>query len=136
MGKIKFYTDARKAGMPFIGINEDGFQNAVFMLDTGSTENILFGYVYQQAKQQLKVVEGDYTVTGIDGQPQKVTRVSGYMPFLGKNHEMTFLVRDDDDAGLMLSEAMGFNIIGIIGTLFMAENDWVLDFGRQEVLIP
>jgi hypothetical protein len=49
---------------------------------------------------------------------------------------MTFLVRDDDDAGLMLSEAMGFNIIGIIGTLFMAENDWVLDFGRQEVLIP
>ena len=82
------------------------------------------------------MVEGDYTVTGIDGQPQKVTRVSGYMPFLGKNHEMTFLVRDDDDAGLMLSEAMGFNIIGIIGTLFMAENDWVLDFGRQEVLIP
>jgi hypothetical protein len=31
---------------------------------------------------------------------------------------------------------MGFPIVGIIGTLFMAEHDWVLDFGKQEVLIP
>ena len=46
MGKIKFYADASKVGMPFISVNEGGFQNAVFMIDTGSTENVLFGYVY------------------------------------------------------------------------------------------
>ncbi len=28
------------------------------------------------------------------------------------------------------------SIIGMIGTQFMAEHDWVLDFGKQEVLIP
>lgn len=135
MGKVKLYKDARKVGMPFICINEGGFQNAVFLIDTGSTENILFGYVYQQAKELLKESEGNYTVTGIDGKPQKVIRVIGNVPFCGKSHEMSFLVRDDD-AGKMLSQEMGFPIVGIIGTLFMAEHNWVLDFGKQEILIP
>ena len=136
MGKIKFYADATKVGMPFVCVNERGFQNAVFILDTGSTGNILFGYVYEQAKDQLKEEEGDYTVTGIDGQPQKVVRVIGNVPFCGKSYEISFLVRNDDDAGKLLSEEMGFPIVGIIGTLFIAEHDWVLDFGKQEVLIP
>ena len=136
MGKIKFCMDATKAGLPFICINKEGFQNAVMLIDTGSTNNVLFGYVYQQVKHQLKEVEGEYTVTGIDGKPQKVANVMGYMPFCGKKYEMSFLVRDEDDAGKALSEEFGFNVIGIIGTVFMAEHDWVLDFGKQEVLIP
>ncbi len=136
MGKIKFYMDATKAGLPFICINEGGFHNAVMLIDTGSTNNVLFGYVYQQVKHQLKEMEGDYTVTGIDGKPQKVAKVMGYMPFCGKKYEMSFLVSDENDPGKALSEEFGFNVIGMIGTLFMAEHDWVLDFGKQEVLIP
>ncbi len=136
MGRIKFYTDATKTGLPFICINEGGFQNAVMLIDTGSTNNVLFGYVYQQVKHQLKEVEGDYTVTGIDGKPRKVANVMGYMPFCGKKYEMSFLVNDENDAGKALSEELGFNVIGMIGTLFMAEHDWVLDFGKQEALIP
>lgn len=53
MGKIKFYVDAAKVGMPFVCVNEGGFQNVVFMIDTGSTDNILFRYIYEQAKDQL-----------------------------------------------------------------------------------
>jgi hypothetical protein len=116
MGKIKFYADATKVGMPFVCVNEGGFHNAIFMLDTGSTGNILFGYVYEQAKEQLKEAEGDYTVTGIDGQPQKVLRVIGNVPFCGKSYDMSFLVRNDDDAGRLLFEEMRFPIVGI-GTL-------------------
>ena len=136
MRKIKFYADASKVGMPFISINEGGFQNAIFLLDTGSNENVLFGYVYQQIKHQLKEVEGNYSITGIDGNPKKVTKVMGYMPFCGKYYEMSFLVRDEDDAGRLFSKEMGFLVIGIIGTFFMTEHGWVIDFGKQEVLIP
>lgn len=136
MGKIKFYADAAKVGMPFISVNEGGFQNAVFMIDTGSTENVLFGYVYEQAKDQLKEAEGRYTITGIDGKPKEVKPVIGYVPFCGKEYEMKFLVRDDDDAGIALSQAMGFSVIGLIGTLFMVEHGWVIDFANQEVIIP
>ena len=44
------------------------------------------------------------------------------------------LVREDDDAGVMLSQEMGFPVCGIIGTLFMAEHGWMLDFANQEVV--
>lgn len=136
MGKIKFYADASKVGMPFISVNEGGFQNAVFMIDTGSTENVLFGYVYKQAKDQLKEAEGEYTITGIDGKPKEVKPVIGCVPFCGQDYEMKFLVKDDDDAGIALSQAMGFTVIGLIGTYFMVEHGWVIDFANQEILIP
>ena len=136
MGKIKFYVDAAKVGMPFICVNEGGFKDVMFLIDTGSTDNVLFGYVYEQAKDQLKEAEGRYTITGIDGKPKEVKPVIGYVPFCGKEYEMKFLVRDDDDAGIALSQAMGFTVIGLIGTLFMLEHEWVIDFANQEILIP
>ena len=136
MGKIKFYVDAAKVGMPFVCVNEGGFQNVVFMIDTGSTDNVLFGYVYEQAKDQLKEAEGRYTITGIDGKPKEVKPVIGYVPFCGKEYEMKFLVRGDDDAGIALSNVMGFTVIGLIGAYFMVEHGWVIDFANQEILIP
>ena len=48
---------------------------------------------------------------------------------------MKFLVRGDD-AGIALSKAMGFSVIGMIGTYFMVEHGWVIDFANQEILIP
>ena len=136
MGKNKFYADAAKVGMPFICVNEGGFKDVMFLIDTGSTDNVLFGYVYEQAKDQLKEAEGRYTITGIDGKPKEVKPVIGYVPFCGKEYEMKFLVRDDDDAGIALSQAMGFSVIGLIGTYFMVEHGWVIDFANQEILIP
>lgn len=135
MGKIKFYVDAAKVGMPFVCVNEGGFQNVVFMIDTGSTDNILFRYIYEQAKDQLEETDGKFTVTGIDGKAQEVMQVIGYVPFCGKEYEMKFLVRGDD-AGIALSKAMGFSVIGLIGTYFMVEHGWVIDFANQEILIP
>ena len=135
MGKIKFYVDAAKVGMPFVCVNEGGFQNVVFMIDTGSTDNILFRYIYEQAKDQLEETDGKFTVTGIDGKAKEVKQVIGYVPFCGKEYEMKFLVRGDD-AGIALSKAMGFSVIGMIGTYFMVEHGWVIDFANQEILIP
>lgn len=136
MRKMKFYADVTKVGMPFICVNEGGFQNAVFIIDTGSNNNVLFRYVYEQAKDQLEEAEGEYTIIGIDGIPKEVKVLKGYVPFCGKEYEMTFLVRDDDDAGIELSKEMGFTIIGLIGSLFMAEHRWMIDFSNQEVIIP
>ena len=121
MGRIKFYADAAKVGMPFISISVEGFQ-MIMMIDTGSTNNVLFRYVYQQVREQLREVETDYTITGIDGKPNKVICVVGSALLGGNRHEMSFLVRED------------FPVCGIIGTLFMAEHGWMLDFANQEVV--
>ena len=49
---------------------------------------------------------------------------------------MNFLLNEEDGAFVQLSQEMGFPISGIIGTSFMAEHGWVLDYGKQEVVIP
>ena len=139
MGKIRFYTDATRVGMPFININEGGSEKSIMLIDTGSTDNSLFAYAYNQAKEQFKEVEGvDNTLYGIEGKEAKAKCVVGTMNFLGKDREMYFLVREDDesDAGLLLSEQMGFPVVGIIGTFFMAEHNWKIDFANQEIIIP
>lgn len=68
--------------MPFISVNESGFKDAVFLVDTGSTDNNLFGYIYEQVKDLLKEdTEEEYTLIGIDGKTQKVIRVISNVPF-------------------------------------------------------
>ena len=75
-------------------------------------------------------------MTGIDGVATKVIKVGGTLPLCGKEYEITFLIREDNSIIQVLSEQMGFHIAGIIGTTFMAEHDWLIDFGKQEVVIP
>ena len=48
---------------------------------------------------------------------------------------MTFLVKEDDLAGKQLSEEMGFPVCGFIGSRFMVEDGWVIDFAHQEIII-
>lgn len=136
MVRIKFYADATEVGMPFINIGEKSSQNMIMLLDSGSNENILFGEAYQQMKHLFSELEGDYSVTGIEGVPTKVIKVEGTLPLCGKEHEITFLIRKECSVVQDLSEQMGFHIAGIIGTTFMAEHDWLIDFGKQEVVIP
>ena len=45
-------------------------------------------------------------------------------------------VREDNIAGIELSKEMGSPITGLIGTFFMAEQAWIIDFMRQEIVIP
>ena len=139
MGKIRFYADATKVGMPFININEGGSEKVIMLIDTGSTYNSLFAYAYKQAKEKYKEVEGgDHFLYGIEGKEAKAKCVVRTMNFLGKEREMYFLVKEDDetDAGLLLSEQMGFPVVGIIGTFLMAEHNWKIDFANQEIIIP
>jgi len=67
MSKIKFWGDASKLGMPYIEIKGEGFNHMLMMVDTGSSSNILFDYVYEQVKDVLKPVEGEWRITGING---------------------------------------------------------------------
>lgn len=135
MEKIIFYADATEKGLPFIRIQEGKFEGLVFMIDTGSNDNILFGYAYQQLKDMMAPVEGQSSLYGIDGKPTNVDLASGKFSFFGKEHDMVFLIREDDEAGKLLSQEMGFPICGIIGTKFMLEHNWIINFAKQEIVV-
>ena len=134
--RIPFYADANVMGMPFIRISEGAFKGIVMVIDTGCTDNVMFGYAYQQLKDRMIPLEEMVNHFGIDGIGTTRKMASGVLAFCGKEYEMTFVVREDNVAGIELSKEMGFPITGLIGTYFMAEQGWVIDFGKQEVLIP
>lgn len=134
--KIRFFADATETGVPFIRIEEGDFEGIVMLLDTGSNDNVMFGYAYHQLKGLMKPVEGQRNVYGIDGKIKTVNIVSGIIPFCGRKYEMNFLVREDNEAAMLISKDMGFPVSGIIGTNFLVEHGWMLDFGKQEVVIP
>ena len=72
MGKIRFYADASKVGLPFIEIKDEGDNDgSIWLVDTGSNDNILFGYIYRQVKDAMTPVEGNYNLYGIDGKKNR-----------------------------------------------------------------
>lgn len=135
-GRISFYSDATKMGMPFIRISEGKLKGIIMMIDTGASSNVLFGTAYNQLRDNFVPVEGDASIFGIDGHSGKADTVSGTVSFCGKQHEMTFLVRKESDAFEGLYQDLGLPISGIIGTNFMGEHNWMIDFGKQEIVIP
>ncbi len=52
----------QKTGLPLI-ISSD---NLCFLIDTGSTHNILFSFVYEHFKDRFKVLEERRNIIGID----------------------------------------------------------------------
>lgn len=135
-GKIKFYADAKQLGLPFIAITEGDYAGLVLLIDTGSNDNIIFGYTYSQVQDSLKPLGENGSIYGLDGIKTEVHFVEWGLSFCGKKHDMRFLVREDDTALRQLSKDMGFPVAGIIGTKFMVEHGWMIDFAHQEIRIP
>ena len=134
--RIQFYADVLKKGRPFIHVKDGDFKDVVFLINTGSSGNTLFDYAYQQLKDVLTEEEGKSDIMGMDGTITSLKKVSGKISFCGKEHPIMFNIKKDDKAIIKLSLKMGFPIAGIIGTSFMAELGWLIDFGRQEIVIP
>ena len=105
-------------------------------IDTGSNDNSIFGFAYCQLEDLFTPIEGERKVYGMDGNAIVVSCIRGCFTFCGKEYEMNFLLNKEDGAFVQLSQEMGFPISGIIGTKFLAEHGWVLDYGKQEVVIP
>lgn len=134
--KMRFFADVTEKELPFIQIPIDDTKGFTMLIDTGSNNNVMFGYAYEQLKDRMNETDGTCLMYGIDGNPFTVINVEGTFSICGKENNMSFLLRTDDEAGKLLSQDMGFPVAGIIGTKFMAEHGWMLDFAHQEILIP
>ena len=133
---ISFFADATIIGLPFIRVAEGDFEGLVFLIDTGSNDNIIFGYAHKELEDMFVAVEGTSSLYGIDGKKTDVSHTRGNFSFCDKEYDMEFLVREDDEAAIHLTEDVGFPDSGIIGKKFMVEHGWVLDFAHQEIAIP
>lgn len=124
-----------KTGMPLI-LTSGKKKNVCFLIDTGSTHNTLFSFVYEHFKDDFRIIEEDQKTMGIESRFQDSTTVEGTFNFDGTEYTSTFEVVKANDAIVKIQEETGVQLHGILGIPFLIENKWKIDFEKMIVTCP
>lgn len=124
-----------KTGMPLI-LTSGKKKNVCFLIDTGSTHNTLFSFVYEHFKDDFRIIEEDQKTMGIESRFQDSTTVEGIFNFDGTEYTSTFEVVKANDTITQLQEETGVQLHGILGIPFLMENKWKIDFEKMIVSCP
>lgn len=121
-----------KTGMPLI-LTSGRKKNVCFLIDTGTTHNTLFSFVYEHFKDEFRIIEEEQKTTGIESHFQASTTVEGTFNFDGTEYTSTFEVVKANDTITQLQEETGVQLHGILGIPFLMENKWKIDFEKMIV---
>lgn len=124
-----------KTGMPLI-LTSGKKKNVCFLIDTSSTCNILFTFVYEHFKDEFRIIEENQKTIGIESRFQDSTTVEGTFNFDGTEYTSTFEVVKANDTITQLQEETGVQLHGILGIPFLMENKWKIDFEKMIVTCP
>ena len=127
--KFSLTLGLQKTGLPLI-ISSD---NLCFLIDTGSTHNTLFGFVYEHFKDRFKVLEERCNIIGIDGVQHEAPTIEATFNFEGMNYTSYFAVLNASEAVMQVQEETGVQIHGVLGTLYLVENKWIVDFEQLTI---
>lgn len=120
----------QKTGLPLI-ITSGKLKNLCFLIDTGSTHNILFSYVYEHFSDEFKILNNTQNIMGIEGEYKETPIIEGTFNFEGKDYTSTFSVFNTTNAVVQVEEETGVQIHGILGIQFLIENKWVINFDKN-----
>lgn len=121
-----------KTGLPLI-LTSGKKKNVCFLIDTGSTYNTLFSFVYEHFKDDFRIIEENQKTMGIESRFQDSTTVEGTFNFDGTEYTSTFAVVKANDAIAKIQEETGVQLHGILGIPFFMENKWKIDFEKMIV---
>ena len=121
-----------KTGLPLI-VTSGKLKNLCFLIDTGATNNILFTYVYEHFKDELRVLEEMQKIMGIEGKYKETPVIEATFNFEGNDYPSTFSVFDASETVTQVQEETGVQIHGILSTDFLIRNKWILDFETYNV---
>ena len=121
-----------KTGLPLM-LTSGKLKNICFLIDTGSTHNVLFDFVYNHFKDEFKLLEGAYRTMGIEGHYKETPIIEATFNFEGIDYTSTFSVLDASDTIKQVQEETGVQIHGVLGVQFLIENKWIVDFEKLEI---
>ena len=124
-----------KIGLPLI-LTSGRKKNVCFLIDTGSTHNTLFSFVYEHFKDDFRIIEENQETMGIESSFQESITVEGTFNFEGTEYTSTFAVVKANDMITQLQEDTGVQLHGILGIPFLKENKWKIDFEKMIVTCP
>ena len=122
----------QKTGLPLI-VTSGKLKNLCFLIDTGSTHNTLFNFVYEHFKDEVKLLDRTCSTMGIEGHYIETPVIEATFNFEGINYTSTFSVLDATDAITQVQEETGIQIHGVLGIEFLLENKWIINFEQMKV---
>lgn len=125
----------RKTGLPLI-LTSGKLKNVCFLIDTGSTHNSIFSFVYDHFKDEFQIQEEMQKTMGIEGNYQECQTVEATFNFEGTDYTSTFMIMDATSAMTQVQEETGIQIHGILGIQFLLEHKWIIDFEKRTVSCP
>lgn len=103
-----------------------------FILDTGSTCSLIDCNVVEYFRDIVEPV-GEYNILGIEGTKHKVDVVILSFTFEGQEYKPKFCTKPLTDAFTSIKKESGMQIHGLLGTDFLLENKWIIDFNKYQI---
>ena len=122
-------------GLPLI-LSSGKSESVCFLIDTGATHNVLFDFVYEHIKDDVKPLQGMQQIMGIDGNKKEAHFVEATFDFDGYSCNSTFAVMNVSKAVQQIQDETSIQIHGILGMQFLLENRCVLDFNNLKMELP
>lgn len=123
-----------KLSMPLVKARVCGV-NLTFLVDTGSTHNVIASFVYEQIRNAFMITGESNKVMGVDGKYQDVIIVNATLEIEGVELKSDFNVVDMSDVVMQLQDETGLQLHGLLGIPFLMDNKCIIDFGKQEITI-
>lgn len=127
--KYPIHFGLEKAGLPLI-LTTDNPKNLCFLIDTGSTNDVIFDFVYQHFKGYFTLTADSQSIMGIDGSLKPTIIINADLQFDDLRYKASFAVLEANDAITQVQAETGIQIHGILGTPFLIENKCLIDFDR------
>lgn len=118
-----------KAGLPLI-LTTDKPKNLCFLIDTGSTNDVIFDFVYQHFKDNFTLTAESQNIMGIDGSLKPTIIVNADLQFDDLRYNAPFVVLEANDAINQVQAETGIQIHGVLGIPFIMENKCLIDFDK------
>ena len=120
-----------KTKLPIIPVEIKG-KHLCLIIDTGSTCSLIDSNVVEYFKDIATPV-GDYNISGIDGTKHKVDVITLPFSFEGQSYSPKFCVKPLLEDFKDIETESGIQVVGLLGTDFLMENKWIIDFDKLVV---
>ena len=120
-----------KSQLPIIPIKVEG-KYLCFIIDTGSTCSLIDSDVVEYFRDMVEPI-GDYCISGLEGTKHKVDMITLPFNFEGQVYKPRFCVKPLLNAFKGIEEDSGIQVHGLLGTDFLLENKWIINFDKLDI---
>lgn len=136
--ELDLHWSIAQTGLPLVYIeltNDDGRKgNLCFLIDTGSTINIIYKFVCKYFTKSFIELEGSGSIIGFEGQEHKTQYVGITFQLDGKAYSGVFSVIEEYKGMKHIENKFGIQIHGVLGMPFLRANGWIIDLNKSVIV--